>query len=226
MRKKLLSCILAVVMCLVMVPSAFAIEPTQKLDVLDRFEDVPDGAWYLRYLETASGSGVVYGTSATTFSPDEPVTRAQFVTLLGRAVGACPEVLNLGYADVDLDSWYASYVGWASTRGYMEGYSADTYAPDQTISIEEMACALDNYLTKEDIEITEYRPVLICEDYCMVSDSAKASVQNLLWYGCLFVDKDDNLYPQRTATRADAVASIMSMIELIESQASIAQYDV
>ena len=123
MRRKLIACLLAMLMCVSLVPSALAAEAEPKPDVLKTFEDVPDDAWYLRYLEFALDAGIVYGTTPKTFSPDDYVTRAQFVTLLGRTVGASPETLDLGYTDIDLESWYAPYIGWASSKGYMEGWS-------------------------------------------------------------------------------------------------------
>lgn len=221
MRRKLIAFLLAMLMCVSLVPSAMAAETVPKPEVLERFEDVPDDAWYMRYLEVAVKAGIVCGTTPTTFSPDDYVTRAQFVTLLGRAVGASPETLDLGYTDIDLESWYAPYIGWASSKGYMDGWSVKEYAPYQPISIEQMACVLDNYVSKTGVEILDFSPVLTCADSDRVSTYAKSSVERMLWYGFLLVDENDNLNPQRWATRADAVASLVKMLEAIESSVSI-----
>jgi hypothetical protein len=45
-----------------------------------KFTDVPEDAWYYKYIRNAYLSGLVNGTSETTFEPDRPVTRAEFAT--------------------------------------------------------------------------------------------------------------------------------------------------
>lgn len=49
------------------------------------FTDVADSAYYAGAVQWALARGITSGTSATTFSPDDPCTRAQIVTFLYRA---------------------------------------------------------------------------------------------------------------------------------------------
>lgn len=49
------------------------------------FTDVSDNAYYASAVRWALSRGITNGTSATTFSPDEPCTRSQIVTFLYRA---------------------------------------------------------------------------------------------------------------------------------------------
>lgn len=58
------------------------------------FKDVSN-AWYTDYVEFAYSQGLVSGTSSTTFSPNDSVTRAMFITILGR----------FAKAGTDLESW-------------------------------------------------------------------------------------------------------------------------
>ena len=46
------------------------------------FEDVAEDAYYAPYVAWAAGAGVVNGTSPTTFSPEEQVTREQMAVML------------------------------------------------------------------------------------------------------------------------------------------------
>ncbi len=48
--------------------------------------DVPVGAYYANSVIEAYGLGIADGTSATTFSPDQPVTRGEFAKMLYRAL--------------------------------------------------------------------------------------------------------------------------------------------
>ena len=50
------------------------------------FSDVPIGAFYTNPVQYAFAVGVADGTSATTFSPDQPVLRGEFAKMLYRAL--------------------------------------------------------------------------------------------------------------------------------------------
>ena len=73
MRNRLLAGFVAVA---VLVPSVVLATHT--------FADVPDGKYYTAAVEWAGDNGITTGTSATTFSPDDSVTRAQNVTFAHR----------------------------------------------------------------------------------------------------------------------------------------------
>lgn len=55
------------------------------------FADVPSGAWYSDAVQWAYECGITNGTSANTFEPDRPITRAEMVTMLWRLSGNAPE---------------------------------------------------------------------------------------------------------------------------------------
>ena len=50
----------------------------------DTFADVPDTSYYSNALGWACESGIIQGTSATTFEPDRPVTHAELAAILTR----------------------------------------------------------------------------------------------------------------------------------------------
>ena len=51
---------------------------------LGTFADVPSGSYYEDAVSWAAANGITAGTTATTFSPNAPCTRAQIVTFLWR----------------------------------------------------------------------------------------------------------------------------------------------
>ena len=73
--------------------------------------------------------GITNGTSPTTFSPDDTVTRGQTVTFLHRAAGS-PAVNGGSFADVAADAYYAPAVQWAVANGITNGTSSTTFSPD------------------------------------------------------------------------------------------------
>jgi len=50
----------------------------------DWFSDIPNGAWYVKYIERALGDGTIRGYSNGTFKPGSLVTRAEATTMLMR----------------------------------------------------------------------------------------------------------------------------------------------
>ena len=51
------------------------------------FTDVKPGSWYYNAVQYAVDNGLFSGTSGTTFSPEQGMTRGMFVTVLGRKNG-------------------------------------------------------------------------------------------------------------------------------------------
>lgn len=80
------------------------------------FTDVPTSAYYYDAVYWAVENGVTNGTTATTFSPDATVTRAQTVTFLWRSAGS-PAVSGSSFTDVVSDAYYADAVAWAVSEG-------------------------------------------------------------------------------------------------------------
>ena len=95
-----------------------------------RFTDVDSGAWYAGAVNWAVSEGITAGTSATTFSPDAPCTRAQVVTFLWRAAGSPKATGSNPFTDISAGAYYYDAVLWAVEKGITVGTSAATFSPD------------------------------------------------------------------------------------------------
>lgn len=95
------------------------------------FTDVqnPDAFFYKAVL-WAVENGITDGTSATTFSPNDTVTRAQVVTFLWRAEGS-PKPAGTGaqFKDVPPSAYYAAPVQWAVEQNITDGMANGVFAP-------------------------------------------------------------------------------------------------
>lgn len=58
------------------------------------FTDVPTSEWYYEAVKYVTDAGLFSGTSGNTFSPNETMTRAMVVTVLGRLAGIKPVTLG------------------------------------------------------------------------------------------------------------------------------------
>lgn len=97
------------------------------------FADVSADAWYYDAVLWAVANGVTVGTSATTFSPDAPVTRSQAVTFQWRAAGS-PVVAGDSFDDVAADAYYAGAVTWAVANGITNGTGGNKFSPEVTVT--------------------------------------------------------------------------------------------
>ena len=98
------------------------------------FTDVFEGDYYYDAVLWAVEQGVTNGTSATTFSPNVTVTRAQMVTFLWRAHGAPAAAGSNPFADVSRDAYYYDAVLWAAANGVTNGTSAAAFSPDAPVT--------------------------------------------------------------------------------------------
>ena len=95
------------------------------------FLDVPDDAYYFDPVMWAVKNGVTDGTSAITFSPNDPCTRAHAVTFLWRAYGSPePTATENPFSDVSTDNYFYKAVLWAVEQGITLGTSETTFSPN------------------------------------------------------------------------------------------------
>lgn len=106
------------------------------------FVDMPDEShWAYDAIVWAytSNPQVTNGTSATTFEPNKSLTRGEAVTFLWRAAGKpSPKSSGNPFTDVASGAYYYDAVLWAVEQKITYGVSADSFAPDSTVSRGEM----------------------------------------------------------------------------------------
>lgn len=96
------------------------------------FTDVSADAYYYDAVLWAVEKGITTGTSATAFSPDKTVTRAQTVTFLWRQAGSPASEESNPFTDVAADAYYAPATTWAVAEGITTGTTDTTFGPSKT----------------------------------------------------------------------------------------------
>ena len=96
------------------------------------FTDVAANAYYCKAVLWAVENGITTGTSAATFSPGAPCTRAQGVTFLWRANGRKAASAAASFTDVASDAYYAPAVAWAAEQNVTGGVGNGLFSPDTT----------------------------------------------------------------------------------------------
>jgi uncharacterized repeat protein (TIGR02543 family) len=175
----------------------------------DRFTDVSKTAWYYDAVSFAVGKGLFNGTSETAFSPNAGMTRAMFVTVLGRAGGVKAEDYTAsGFSDVTAGSWYGGYVQWAYENKIISGVGGGKFAPDQAVTREQMASILTNYCKWKGETVSVAETKLSYPDAGQISGWAAEGASFCSGKGWLTGYPDGSFQPRNTATRAE-VATVL-----------------
>ena len=110
------------------------------------FTDVSKYATYYKAVQFVYEEGLFNGTSATKFEPDTTMTRAMFVTVLGRLAGVnVNNYKTSSFSDVATGQWYSEYVEWASSIGLVEGYGNGKFGPNDSITHAQMYVLMERY---------------------------------------------------------------------------------
>ena len=115
------------------------------------FTDVKNGTWYTDAVIWAANEGVVKGTSTTTFTPDQEITREQMVAMLWRYAGEpeADEAALKDFTDAATVSKYAKEaMAWAIETGLVSGMTKTTIAPKGTANRAQIATILMRYASK------------------------------------------------------------------------------
>ena len=166
--------------------------------------DVAAGYWAAPQIDALLAAGVVTGFPDGTFQPDAALTRAQFVKMLDAALGLQPGTSTAAFSDVPSGAWYGPYVAAAVQAGLVQGLTATTFGPDQTVSREQMAVLLARALKLAGTGSLSFHDASAIDAY------ATASVQAAVAAGYLSGFPDGTFQPQGATTRAQA-AKVLAM---------------
>jgi uncharacterized repeat protein (TIGR02543 family) len=112
------------------------------------FTDVDSSDYYYKAVLWAVEKGVTTGTTDTTFSPDDTVTRGQAVTFLYRAAETPAAGTTNPFTDVKSGDYYYDAVLWAVGKNITEGASATTFIPANDCTRAQIVTFLWRYLGK------------------------------------------------------------------------------
>ena len=179
------------------------------------FTDLDADAWYHEGVDYALTNGLMNGVGGGRFEPDGQLTRAQLVTVLYRAAGEPDTGKQVNpFTDVADDAWYTKAVIWAANNGIVNGVAKNTFAPDDSITREQIAAMLYRYAGAE---AAKEDKLSAFPDVAKVSDWAKEALNWAVASGLISGVADANgtasLEPQATATRAQIATILMRWLE-------------
>ena len=185
------------------------VEYTVTVDEGISFSDVNPGDWFYDNVMDAAENGYVSGMGDGTYNPKGATTRAQFASMIAKAMGytADPNVASM-FPDVSNDYWGKAAINFCAQNGIISGYDDGTFQPEKAITRQEAAAILNNaFELAEKYGIsTEKFP-----DNGVIADWAADHVYAAKAAGLMKGDADTgNFRPTSTITRAEAASILMN----------------
>lgn len=173
------------------------------------FSDVL-GHWGKRSIILAAEQKLVSGYPDGTFKPDSPVTRAEFTVMLAGALQLDGTEAPLNFKDQDkIGTWAKRAVGLAVQAGNVSGYKDGSFRPNAQITRAEMAAMIARAMK---LSLDANASTGFADD-ADIAEWAKGAVEAIRKRGIVSGRGDNNFVPNGTATRAEAVVTLLRMLE-------------
>ena len=178
-----------------------------------RFDDVAKSAWYYKAVEYVAENGIMSGVSAREFAPNAGFSRAMLAQTLYAMSGKPAVKVESTFADVAANAWYADAVNWAAEKGYVSGVGDGKFAPDASVTREQMALILYRYAGSPDASGMAQKEFA---DSSSVSAYAVDAIRWAVHEGLISGMENNTLAPQGTATRAQVAQILMNFHQKLD----------
>jgi len=185
-----------------------------------QFTDIGNHAWAADAINTLAADGIIKGTSASTYSPANNITRADFALLLVRAFELESDNTE-NFADVSASDYFAAELAVARNSGIVNGIGDNKFAPRNTITRQDMMVivyrALEASLALKGggpsndgggISSSQY------SDFDTVAEYAKEAVSALIGAG-IVNGKNGRIAPTDYTTRAEVAVLINRILDYV-----------
>jgi parallel beta-helix repeat protein len=177
------------------------------------FQDVPTGYWAKAYIEALASQNIIAGFPDGTFKPNDAVTRAQFATIITKALTPASRRTAIEFKDINSNFWAYGAIKSAYQSQFVAGYPDGTFKPQQQIPRVQALVALANglnFTTNNNSVLSFYTDAAQIPNYAMGSVAAATIGQLVVNYPTLKL-----LEPNRKATRAEIAAFVYQALVTI-----------
>ncbi|MCX7749519.1 MAG: S8 family serine peptidase [Clostridia bacterium] len=179
------------------------------------FQDIKTH-WAKQAIEVMAARHIAKGKDESNFNPDGYITRAEFVSLLVRALDIKESAAKHKFLDVAEGVWYGDAIYKAYKAGIIGGIDSLHFAPNDKITREQMAViamkTYGYYLNMKPEEMTVINRV----EYKDKNLASRWSLQSMKFTGSMGLlsgNPDGTFAPKAYSTRAQAVVVIKRLME-------------
>ncbi|MBD2246158.1 DUF1565 domain-containing protein [Nostoc sp. FACHB-888] len=170
------------------------------------FKDVPANYWAKAYIEALASQNIIAGFPDGSFKPNDPVTRAQFATIVTKALTPATKRAAIKFKDVPSNFWANAAIQSAYQSEFVSGYPDGTFKPQQEIPRVQALVALANGLgltASNQNALSFYTDAAQIPKYAIAPVAAATARQLVINYPVA-----KQLNPNREATRAEVAAFV------------------
>ena len=181
-----------------------------------KFKDV-EGHWAKNSVNEIGSRLIDSGVGEGKFAPDRAITRAEFASMIAKALGLKATKFDNIFTDVDKNSQYYQYIYAAYEYGITDGCGKGKFAPNAQITRQDAMTMiaramkltkLDTSISNEDIvkQLTSF------SDTAGVSSYAKQGVALCIKNG-IFSGNNAKLMPKDNYTRAESAVVVLRLLK-------------
>jgi minor extracellular serine protease Vpr len=167
--------------------------------------------WAKQDIEIMAAKEIIKGRGENLFDPGNKVTRAEFITMLVRAMGLKTDAnLPVNFKDIQAGEWYRESIGTAVAVGITKGFADGNFQPNKQISRLEMALLLSRAASISGGKNTSVTPGILKQfkDYKKVPVWAAKDLSFAVQMGLLQGKGKDKLAFAELGNRAEATVLI------------------
>ncbi len=217
MKKALLNIITIVALFFMAAPVMAAYELEQGPE---SYPDLPSDHWAYEAVTFLTDKKIVVGYPDGLYRPDQKVTRAEFSTMVIKALGLyekdTPEIFD--YKDIT-NHWANRNIQVASYYGLVKGYPGGYFYPNNDVTRMEALSVVLNALSPENIDSEQAKHfVSIYKDYSDIPNWALIQAGQAQMLGLVYntPGHETTLEPMRPATRGELARFIFNMMEAVK----------
>ncbi|MGF1491075.1 MAG: DUF1565 domain-containing protein [Microcoleaceae cyanobacterium] len=164
------------------------------------------GHWAQPYIEALVQRGILSGFDDGTFRPDEPITRAQFATMIQKAFNPNPQKPGVDFQDIAQNFWGYGAIQAAYRGGFLSGFPDGQFRPNDQVTRLQGIISLANGL---EYQSDNRAPLAIYQDISAVPTWARESLAGATEKQLVVnYPQQNQLNPNQPATRADVAAFV------------------
>lgn len=179
------------------------------------FSDVPDNAWYADSVQFVSQKGLMGGVGSGKFAPNDNTTRGQLVTILYRLEGEPAISGGSPFSDVHSSDYFGKAVQWASANSIVSGVGGNRFAPNDSITREQMVTILYRYSKYKKYDMSKSISLARFKDFGQISEYALDAMRWSNASGLISGMNSTTVAPLSNTTRAEIAIILMRFCEKV-----------
>ncbi|MFH1709638.1 MAG: S-layer homology domain-containing protein [bacterium] len=193
-----------------------------RLLMLPVFKDVSEGFWAHDKIAVLSALKLFNGYPDGTFKPNKTITRAELISILVKsAEDPTIEAVGATFKDVKSNNWAAPYIKKGVALGFASGYSDGTFKPSKAVTRAEGVSII---VRAAHLKVSEEAGASLFDDvpadHWVANTLAAAKAGGLLDF-----IKSKTFNPNKSMTRADAVAILSQTSSVKEKAAELLDWE-